>query len=263
MAWIESHQELGRHPKLLRLARSLEVSPVTAVGHLHYLWWWALDFAQDGNLSGLLAEEVADAAMWTGDASVFVDALIEARFIDEDHTIHDWHDYAGKLIDRRKANAERKRASRQQDVPGTDAGRTQDVSSHSTVPNRTVPNSTEQNPSSNEDDSSSKVGVVHQYPDWFIPLTTLVGFKKTAHSKAIQTITDGCSESKVEITKVVQGFADYYQNGGRAQHGWLDPVAALTKTLPIQISKSKKVVNNGYTPRPTEPKPTDPALRGL
>jgi len=51
MAWIESNQEVGRHPKTKKLARLLDISVVTAVGHLHYLWWWALDFAQEGVLT--------------------------------------------------------------------------------------------------------------------------------------------------------------------------------------------------------------------
>ena len=39
---------------------------------------------------------------------------------------------------------------------------------------------------------------------------------------------------------MVSGFAAYYRDGGKASNGWLDPVAALVKTLPIQISKARK-----------------------
>ena len=45
MAWIESHQELWRHPKTKKLARLLGVSVPTVVGHLHGIWYWALDFS--------------------------------------------------------------------------------------------------------------------------------------------------------------------------------------------------------------------------
>lgn len=68
MAWIESHQELWRHPKTKKLARLLQISIPTAVGHLHGLWYWAMDFAQDGDLSSYDAEDIADAVMWEGDA---------------------------------------------------------------------------------------------------------------------------------------------------------------------------------------------------
>ena len=51
MAWIESHQELANHPKTKRFKRALGISTPQAIGHLHLLWWWALDYAQDGSLA--------------------------------------------------------------------------------------------------------------------------------------------------------------------------------------------------------------------
>lgn len=39
MAWIESNQQLARHPKVKKAARTLEISVPTVVGHLHFLWW--------------------------------------------------------------------------------------------------------------------------------------------------------------------------------------------------------------------------------
>lgn len=108
MTWIESHQELGRHPKTRKLARALNISRPAVVGHLHYLWWWALDFAQDGDLSRYDADELAEATLWDGDASEFVEALIAAGFVDRTtRHLHDWNDYAGKLLDQRKSNARR------------------------------------------------------------------------------------------------------------------------------------------------------------
>jgi DnaD/phage-associated family protein len=53
-------------------------------------------------------EDIADATMWEGKPAVIIDALIETKFIDEDETgrrIHDWHEYAGRLIDQRKTQA--------------------------------------------------------------------------------------------------------------------------------------------------------------
>ena len=47
MAWIESHQTLGTHRKLLALCQALHIEDTRAVGMLHYLWWWALDNAPD------------------------------------------------------------------------------------------------------------------------------------------------------------------------------------------------------------------------
>ena len=114
MAWIESHQEVGRHPKTKKLARLLGVSLPAAVGHLHYLWWWALDFAQDGVLDKYDAEDIADAMQWDGDADQLVEALLSSGYIDETDdglVIHDWGEYAGKLLERRAKDRARKRAA--------------------------------------------------------------------------------------------------------------------------------------------------------
>ena len=112
MSWLESHQELRDHPKTARLRRRLGVSLPTAVGHLHLLWWWALDYAPTGHLSPFDADVIADAACWEDDPGVFVRALIGAGFLNDDMTIHDWEDYAGRLLDRREANAKRMRDAR-------------------------------------------------------------------------------------------------------------------------------------------------------
>lgn len=105
--WIESHQGLARHPKLKQLARRLGTTPRDAIGVLHLLWWWALDYAQDGDLTRHDPDDVADACWWDGDPAALLGALAAAGFVDADGRIHDWHVYAGKLIDRRRADAER------------------------------------------------------------------------------------------------------------------------------------------------------------
>lgn len=148
MAWIESHQELGRHPKTRKLARALDISRPCAVGHLHYLWWWALDFAQDGDLSRYDAEVLAEAALWDGDPGAFVSALLEAGFLDPDSQLHDWHDYAGKILDQRRANADKQRRWRErqhQEQTGPEARNghitvTSPLRNGATVPNLTIQN---------------------------------------------------------------------------------------------------------------------------
>lgn len=116
MAWIESHQELVRHPKTRKLSRKLGITIPAAIGHLHMLWWWALDYAQDGDVSSFEPEDIADAIDWPLDRSdLLLDALIDSEFIDDCEgklVIHDWFDYVGRLIDKREQNRERKRKSR-------------------------------------------------------------------------------------------------------------------------------------------------------
>lgn len=142
MAWIESHQELARHPKTKRLARLLGVSLPAAVGHLHFLWWWAMDYAQDGDITKYDELDIADACGWEGDAEQMINALVESGFVDrteEGLFIHDWYEYAGRLIEKREASKERARKSRERNaqrarnVRATNA----DVA---TLPNQTIPN---------------------------------------------------------------------------------------------------------------------------
>jgi hypothetical protein len=145
LAWIESHQSLKDHPKTRRFARVLGISVPAAIGHLQCLWWWALEYAQDGDLSQYDNAEIADACLWERDPDSFVEAMSEARFLDANRSIHDWDDYAGKLIARRQANTQRKRQAR----AGVSCGHPPPVlqPSEATVPNRTVPNPTVPPPS--------------------------------------------------------------------------------------------------------------------
>lgn len=115
MAWIESHQSLLRHKKTNRLVALLDVDRFKLIGHLHALWWWALDnVPADGDLGDLSNAEIALAAEWPGPADDWVTALEESGFIDttpDGRFLHDWYDYAGRLIEdrsrKRRANSER------------------------------------------------------------------------------------------------------------------------------------------------------------
>jgi hypothetical protein len=116
MAWIESHQALGRHPKTLRLAAELGCTLPTAVGYLQFLWWWALDYAQDGVVEPDAKALVGRACEWRGRPDRFWTSLITAGFVDPlpggGVQVHDWAEYAGRLIDKRTKDAERKRQGR-------------------------------------------------------------------------------------------------------------------------------------------------------
>ena len=112
MAWIQSHQSLARHPKMLRLAARVGVSAPQVVGHLHYLWWWTLEYAPDGDLSRFSPHEIAVASEWSGDPNLWSVALRETGWLDPDGHLHDWDDYSGKLAQERARERERKRAER-------------------------------------------------------------------------------------------------------------------------------------------------------
>lgn len=156
MAFIEVHQTLPSHRKIMRLRRLLKIEPAQAVGHMVSLWCWALDNAQDGNLSPFEADEVAEAAMWKKDPEKFYQAMQESGFVDEDNYLHDWDDYAGRLMEqreyRKEQNRVRKQRQRDRDKRDSHAGVTRDMgvtqerdkrdSHDTTVPYRTVPYST-------------------------------------------------------------------------------------------------------------------------
>ncbi len=111
MPWIESHQELRNHPKTKRLARELKISVAAAIGHLHCLWWWATDYAPDGDLTEYEDWEIADAAFYEGkNTEKFKDALIFVGFLDNINgrlLLHDWNDYAGKNLQQRQKAREK------------------------------------------------------------------------------------------------------------------------------------------------------------
>lgn len=133
MAWIPSHQELGQHPKTKRLSRMLGINVRETVGLLHFLWWWALDYAPDGDISDYDAEDIADAVMWEGDADELITALLECgpggscgflERVGESLLIHDWDEHGGKRHRERKQAAERKRRSRLTKSGATDGSQT-------------------------------------------------------------------------------------------------------------------------------------------
>ncbi len=158
MAWIESHQGLGQHPKTLKLARLLNISKAAAVGHLHYLWWWCVDYAEDGNLALFDPSDIATAGAWEDDPNVFKIALIDAGFLDENLTIHDWMEYAGRLVQARKRKADGMKRQRAVTLP------------ERAVTNRTQPNRTQPYPTIESTAPSTTC------PDWYTTLSQINGF---------------------------------------------------------------------------------------
>lgn len=172
MAWLEIHQSIKDHRKLLAAADALDMAPAHIAGHIIFFWLWALDNAPSGEISDISARNIARAAQWEGKPEDFLSALIESGLVDQIDGglfIHDWADYAGKLIDQRIADRERKRQSRAaakmkedrtkhpvlkadslncpEDVQWTSGGQVKDIQKMSvaTVQNSTLHNSTGHN----------------------------------------------------------------------------------------------------------------------
>lgn len=165
MAWIEAHQELANHPKTKKLAYKLSLNKPSTIGSLILLWWWAIDYAPDGDLSKFDSAIIADVMCYRGkNPDKLISSLIESGFINENMTIHDWDQYGGKLILAREESRERAKIRKQnqreryknnnvtRDKPVTDAGQSCDnpVTSEGQTPchaqnsKRTEQNRTEQ-----------------------------------------------------------------------------------------------------------------------
>lgn len=139
--WIPSQVGVRDHPKTKRASRMLGVRQSELVGCLHFLWYWALEYAPDGDVEDFEPEDLADAADWPGDPELFVNALTtcgpkgSAGFlerVDGRLIIHDWEENQGSQFRGRVMAANRKRRSREQaqdDTPDRDV----DVTNADTV----------------------------------------------------------------------------------------------------------------------------------
>ncbi|WP_052476145.1 conserved phage C-terminal domain-containing protein [Cohnella kolymensis] len=142
MAWIELHQSLWTHKKTILLSAILDIDELYAGAHMSKLWTWALDNAPDGDISGLPPKVIAYGAGWKGDAVQFVDAAISCGWIDREGDLmhlHDWYDYAGRLLEKKNANKERMRSKRALHVQRTNETQPPHVQG---LPNLTLPNQT-------------------------------------------------------------------------------------------------------------------------
>lgn len=111
MAWIELHDNLPDHPKVIDLAEALNLDKDAIVGKLIRLWVWALNSREDGFLRTKDEPTIADIMRFRGKPKTLVKALLEARFLDPadgGYMIHGWDDHVSRLMElreRRRAQA--------------------------------------------------------------------------------------------------------------------------------------------------------------
>lgn len=191
MAWIESHENLGEHPKLKELCFQLMVKPYEGIGHLTLLWHFTLKYAwRDGDLRRFSARVICEAVGWDKDADTFINALRETGWLEKDSfVIHDWMVYAGKLVRDRRYQEDRRLISRKSDEKRRKAIKTENRA----LPNPTLPNPTLPNQSIK--DIVTKQRIASKPKD---------AEEVTGYAKSIGFLLDG------------QQFLDYY-----ASKGWV------------------------------------------
>lgn len=108
MGWIESHQNMERHPKTIGLRRFVGWNLNETIGFLHRFWWWALDAAPDGVVTDVcqpgvcgevfgLSSDIGDKLM-AGMAKVgWLDTRDDGTII-----IHNHQKYRGRLSELRE-----------------------------------------------------------------------------------------------------------------------------------------------------------------
>ncbi len=112
MAWIELHQSLMNHKKIIRLKNVLKVEAPHAMGLVCNLWLWAVDNAPDGDLTEFSAEELSEVCGYKKDPNQFLKAMVDVGFIDKKgkkKQIHDWSEYTGRLMESREIRKEQAR----------------------------------------------------------------------------------------------------------------------------------------------------------
>ena len=155
MAWIELHDTLPDHPKVIDLSDLLKLDKDAVVGKLVRLWVWALNSREDGFIRDKDITTVADIMRFKGKPQRLMEALVEVKFLDRadgGYSIHDWDDHVSMLMAKREAKREqarlRKQRQRDKERDGhADVTRDMSVTSHPshavTVPYRTIPNKTD------------------------------------------------------------------------------------------------------------------------
>lgn len=147
MAWIELHQGLREHKKLFACADELRIGRTQMAGMLVSLWLWALDNAQDGSLGDVSNRTIARVCDYPEKkADLLVTALFKTGWLDKQdgvYHIHDWFDYAGKLMERREKDRARKKPKQNKKNDSSNGTpMEQPRKSCATVPYSTVPYST-------------------------------------------------------------------------------------------------------------------------
>lgn len=294
MAWIEIHQTLPKHKKVIATAGRLSVDRFKLVGHLLTLWCWSLDnVPSDGFIGDVPKEMIAVAAEWDESQTDFFDALVDAGFIDEKsdgYWLHDWEEYAGKLLTKREKEKERSKIRRStkkrptvdhRSLRGQTDEQPQKVARHSNS-NSTVPITTSSTSAHEESDESEQKEMSLQ------DYCREVELKMVAEGATPNHIVKEASfewvktfhASHVPIDFVKRGITNVFEREERKgrksqvktfsycatviQDLWAREIASTepTQAMSFEISATKeRSVNSGHNRASPEPSEYDESVR--
>jgi hypothetical protein len=119
MDFVAIDPNIGDNKKTWRVAAALGIGRAMCVGHIVMLLGKVLHHAQDGRVGDVPDELLEDWALWRGDAGRFA-STFRAEFT-AGGVLTGWDEYNGWMLERRRRDRERKRASsteRPRKVPG-------------------------------------------------------------------------------------------------------------------------------------------------
>jgi len=125
MEWFRIDAGMPGHGKVGRLARRLGVDKLTARGVVVSLWGWCCQSREDGDLSDIEAEDLADGIGWDGDPGALMVALTEAGWIEDTHgglALHQWFEHQPLLKQRGYQATYRRRCRERAKSAGGDGG---------------------------------------------------------------------------------------------------------------------------------------------
>jgi hypothetical protein len=123
MAWIEVHDTLPDHDKVIQVSEELRLDKDAVVGKLIRLWHWTLQNRETGAFTRRDMETIAEVMRFKGKPERLFSALILARLLDDHedgtYTIHGWYKRVGMLLEKREViraqDRERQRKKRDKD----------------------------------------------------------------------------------------------------------------------------------------------------
>jgi hypothetical protein len=149
VAWIESHQELEKHPKVYDLMQYMGWDLDTTIGKLHRFWWWCVDYAEDGDLRKHNDNRIARSVGLNGDndAKRFVEGMVQSCWIDREpyFRVHDWWDYIGLFLQRKYGDKQKEKWIQIKELYRNCTAIVQQTVHQLSQPNLTKPNLTKPN----------------------------------------------------------------------------------------------------------------------